>query len=135
LRGHIGLSARTHDSAADLYSRELSSGRRAMRNMVAVGLVLVLCGAAAGILAAAGTGTRADDAPTAEASVDGTKTALFAGGCFWCVESDFDKVPGVVKTVSGYTGGHVPDPSYEQVSSETTGHYESVLITYDPDQV
>ena len=60
------------------------------------------------------------------------KTAIFAGGCFWCVESDFDKLPGVVSTTSGYTGGHVPHPTYHQVSAGDTGHAESVEIVYDP---
>ena len=63
------------------------------------------------------------------------KTAIFAGGCFWCVEADFDKVPGVIDTTSGFTGGHVKDPSYEQVSNGGTGHAESVRITYDPGKV
>lgn len=58
--------------------------------------------------------------------------AVFAGGCFWCTESDFDKMPGVISTTSGYTGGHVANPSYEQVSSGTTGHVEAVLVSYDP---
>jgi peptide-methionine (S)-S-oxide reductase len=62
-------------------------------------------------------------------------TATFAGGCFWCVESDFDQIPGVVRTVSGYTGGTVPNPTYEQVSAGGTGHREAVQITYDPSQV
>ena len=61
--------------------------------------------------------------------------ATFAGGCFWCVESDFDTVPGVVKTVSGYTGGTVDDPTYEQVTAGGTGHREAVQIHYDPGQV
>jgi peptide-methionine (S)-S-oxide reductase len=63
------------------------------------------------------------------------ETATFAGGCFWCVEADFDHVPGVVETISGYTGGTVEDPSYEQVSAGGTGHREAVRITYDPGQV
>ena len=63
------------------------------------------------------------------------ETAIFAGGCFWCVEADFDKVPGVVETVSGYTGGDLDNPTYEQVSKENTGHYEAVQITYDADTV
>ena len=63
------------------------------------------------------------------------KTAVFAGGCFWCVEADFDKVPGVLETVSGYTGGTVENPTYEQVTQGDTGHYEAVEITYDPDKV
>ncbi|TFZ05058.1 peptide-methionine (S)-S-oxide reductase [Ramlibacter rhizophilus] len=64
-----------------------------------------------------------------------TARATFAGGCFWCVEADFDKVPGVLETVSGYTGGTVPNPSYEQVSGKGTGHAEVVQITYDPGKV
>lgn len=62
-------------------------------------------------------------------------TAVFAGGCFWCVESDFDKVPGVVSTTSGYTGGRLKNPTYRDVTSETSGHREAVEIAYDPKQV
>jgi peptide-methionine (S)-S-oxide reductase len=58
--------------------------------------------------------------------------AIFAGGCFWCVEADFDKVEGVLATVSGYAGGHVEDPTYEQVVAGDTGHREVVRVTYDP---
>jgi methionine-S-sulfoxide reductase len=61
--------------------------------------------------------------------------ATFAGGCFWCMEPPFDKLAGVVATTSGYTGGKVPDPSYEQVSYGGTGHLEAVEVTYDPAQV
>ena len=62
-------------------------------------------------------------------------TAIFAMGCFWCAEADFEKVDGVVDVVSGYTGGRVRNPSYEQVSAGGTGHYEAVLVTYDPSKV
>ncbi|MEW6683822.1 MAG: peptide-methionine (S)-S-oxide reductase MsrA [Nitrospirota bacterium] len=62
-------------------------------------------------------------------------TATFAGGCFWCMEPPFDKLPGVRSTVSGYTGGHVPNPTYEAVSQGTTGHVEAVQVVYDPDQI
>ncbi|MBU0995843.1 MAG: peptide-methionine (R)-S-oxide reductase MsrB [Proteobacteria bacterium] len=64
-----------------------------------------------------------------------TDTAIFAGGCFWCTESDFEKVPGVLDVISGYTGGHVVDPAYEQVSAGGTGHVEAVKVIYDPEKV
>jgi len=63
------------------------------------------------------------------------RTATFAGGCFWCVESDFEKVEGVVEVVSGYTGGHKENPSYEEVSAGGTGHAEAVQVIYDPEKV
>lgn len=63
------------------------------------------------------------------------KTAVFAGGCFWCVEADFDKVPGVVKTVSGYDGGVKPNPTYKQVSAGQTNYVESVKVSYDDQKV
>lgn len=62
-------------------------------------------------------------------------TAIFAGGCFWCMEKPFDELPGVVSTTSGYTGGTVEDPTYTQVSSGGTGHYEAMEVRYDPTQV
>ena len=65
----------------------------------------------------------------------GQAVAIFAGGCFWCVESDFDHVPGVISTTSGYTGGHVANPNYEQVSAGGTGQAESVQVIYDPSKV
>jgi len=61
--------------------------------------------------------------------------AYFAGGCFWCVEADFDKVTGVVETISGYTGGDVENPTYKQVTYTDTGHYEAVKVVYDPQTV
>lgn len=61
--------------------------------------------------------------------------AVFAAGCFWCSESNFEKVEGVISVVSGYTGGAIEHPSYEQVSGGGTGHFESVEVTYDPAKV
>ena len=64
-----------------------------------------------------------------------TETAVFAGGCFWCMEEAFEKVDGVVEAVSGYAGGEVVNPTYRQVSSGSTGHTEVVQVQYDPEQV
>jgi peptide-methionine (S)-S-oxide reductase len=71
----------------------------------------------------------------AHAAPPPTAKATFAGGCFWCTEADFDKVPGVVSTTSGYIGGKLANPTYEQVSANTTGHAEAVEIVYDPARV
>jgi len=64
-----------------------------------------------------------------------TKTAVLAGGCFWCIQPAFDKATGVIKTVVGYCGGTEPNPTYELVSSESTGYRESIEITYDPAKI
>lgn len=63
------------------------------------------------------------------------ENATFAGGCFWCMEAPFDKLPGVVSVTPGYTGGHAKNPTYEQVSSGATGHTEAVRIVYDPARI
>lgn len=68
-------------------------------------------------------------------TTDNMKTATFAGGCFWCVESDFEKVDGVLEVISGYTGGDTENPTYEQVSSGRTTHLEAVQVIYDPEKV
>src|SRR5438874_2448571 len=64
-----------------------------------------------------------------------TKTAIFAGGCFWCIQPAFDKANGVIKTVVGYSGGTEPNPTYHLVSSERTNYRESIEITYDPAKI
>ena len=74
-------------------------------------------------------------AASGSGSANGLAKATFAGGCFWCMEGPFDKIKGVVSTTSGYTGGKVDNPSYQQVSAGSTGHTEAVQIVYDPKQV
>jgi peptide-methionine (S)-S-oxide reductase len=64
-----------------------------------------------------------------------TAQAVFAGGCFWCTEADFDKIPGVLETTSGFTGGKLHNPTYQRVSAGGTGHIEAVRVTYDPARV
>ncbi|MGC6472155.1 MAG: peptide-methionine (S)-S-oxide reductase MsrA [Parvibaculales bacterium] len=70
-------------------------------------------------------------APAVEKAQAQTATAYFSGGCFWCTEHDFEKINGVTDVISGYMGGHVKDPSYKEVASGTTGHYEVVKVVYD----
>ena len=63
------------------------------------------------------------------------QTAVFAGGCFWCVEASFEKVDGVIEAVSGYTGGHKENPTYKEVCTHATGHLEAVEVTFDSNQI
>ena len=92
-------------------------------------------------LAFAGHALAAQSAPTPNVtpinSIPGAKSAIatFAGGCFWTMEHAFDDVPGVIVAISGYSGGHVANPSYEEVSTGTTGHVETVEVHYDPAKV
>lgn len=88
--------------------------------------MLALAHTAAPPAAAANAGQSASAKPA---------VAIFAAGCFWCVEADFDKVEGVLDTTSGYTGGKTENPSYEDLASESTGHVEAVRVTYDPAKV
>ncbi len=74
----------------------------------------------------------ASTAAPPEVATEALSTATFAGGCFWSMEYDFDKVPGVKSTTSGFMGGHTANPTYAQVSTGKTGHAESVQVTYDP---
>lgn len=91
------------------------------------GLAFTLAGTAALLLYPA-----ANQATSPAAAQGELALATFAGGCFWCVEANFDKVPGVVKTISGYTGGHLADPTYAQVSAGGTGHLRACKSTTTP---
>ena len=73
--------------------------------------------------------------PAVGAAGEKTARATFAGGCFWCMEPPFEKLPGVVAVIAGYTGGHVKDPTYAQVSAGGTGHAEAVEVVYDPERI
>jgi len=81
----------------------------------------------------AGAGAGAADAPDARTA--DVRTAIFAGGCFWCIEADFEKLPGVIAAESGYTAGRTVNPTYEQVSAGSTGHTEAIRVTYDAQKV
>ena len=85
-----------------------------------------------GLLLGAPLSAQSPDAQAPDEDTSRYATATFAGGCFWCMEPPFDKLKGVVSTTSGYIGGHVENPTYEQVSSGRTGHAEAVQIVYDP---
>src|SRR5690606_35104661 len=91
--------------------------------------------AAVGLAVLAVGGAIAQTASQPPRAQNELKSAVFAGGCFWCVEEAFDQVEGVVETISGYTGGILPNPSYEQVSAGSTGHAEAVRVRYDPGRV
>ena len=91
-------------------------------------ITLLIC-AALPVISSAGAGGKDEKGP-------GTlEVAIFAGGCFWCMEPPFDGLDGVVSTTSGYTGGHKDNPTYHQVSAGGTGHAESVQVVFDPERV
>jgi peptide methionine sulfoxide reductase msrA/msrB len=102
-----------------------------MRGRLSVLLMLMVLGlVAVGVGVAASTSDESSDTIPEDAA-----TATFAGGCFWCTEAAFDLTEGVYEAISGYTGGSVVDPTYEQVTSGTTGHAESVRVSYDPERI
>lgn len=87
------------------------------------------------VTAKADVPTSGPQAPFKNTRADGLEEMIIAGGCFWCTESDFEKITGVSEAVSGYTGGTLDNPGYKQVGTNSTGHYEAVKVTYDPNVV
>jgi len=98
--------------------------------------IVLLRGMVFGLVLAAGAALAQTSTPPPK-SMTGPRVAVatFAGGCFWCMEPPFDKLEGVISTISGYTGGTTQRPTYEQVSAGSTGHAEAVQVTYDPSKV
>jgi peptide-methionine (S)-S-oxide reductase len=128
------FQARTPSAAGEFKENivmfQLSAGRKiAMLGIAAIAVLAIFVPSHA----AAPLPDPKTDAPLAKTK--GTQTAVFAGGCFWGVEGVFEHVKGVSQVVAGYSGGSVDKPSYEQVSSGTTGHAESVRISYDPSRI
>lgn len=104
--------------------------------LVVTSLLVVLCTTVAGCANPTPQSNGAQTVNVSDTSaIEEAETAIFAGGCFWCMEKPYDELPGVIATTSGYTGGDVENPSYQQVSRGGTGHYEALKVTYDPQQV
>jgi peptide methionine sulfoxide reductase msrA/msrB len=125
--GYLSLESNEQKLEANIELEEVT----AMRNIFifTIAFLFILIGLQMAISSQQGEGNQMskDDSTL--------KIATFAGGCFWCTESDFEKVPGVVKVISGYTGGHKENPSYEEVSSGSTGHVEAIQVYYDPTKI
>lgn len=103
-----------------------------MKHFFGTAYIRLTCAVATLLLASSGSAGDPQPAKPPSAQV---ATAVFAGGCFWCIEADFEKLAGVMKAESGYTGGQLENPTYEQVSHGGTGHAEAVRVTYNPKQV
>lgn len=93
----------------------------------------IICGISLALISTACTNN--DQSKSSNIHTEKLETAIFAGGCFWCMESPFDKLKGVKEVISGYTGGHKENPTYEEVSAGETGHVEAVQVIYDPAQI
>jgi peptide-methionine (S)-S-oxide reductase len=102
---------------------------------LALGLFLAGCGAVVPSATSAGTNSSAASQQAAAVIPANAATAIFAGGCFWCMEKPFDQLPGVLSTTSGYTGGTLDNPTYHQVGGGGTGHVEAVKVVYDPARI
>lgn len=103
-----------------------------MRRTLTFAVLFLFALAAAALAAPAAKATKPAGKPAASKATARTETAIFAMGCFWCGETQFEQQPGVLDVVSGYAGGPEKDPTYEQVSNGETRHYESIQITFDP---
>ena len=111
---------------------------RALPGVIAIAIGLALGAAILGESPSgmANTAASGEAETMAKAQENGnTREAIFAGGCFWCIEAAFQLMPGVVDAVSGYTGGTTEHPKYEQVLTGRTGHFEAVRVTFDPEQI
>ena len=107
-----------------------------MKSLIIVTIIILTAVVAVGFLSADDKSIQKEENDMTGKEMTGKlKTATFAGGCFWCVESDFEKIDGVVEAISGYTGGQLENPTYKEVSSGGTGHTEAVQVIYDPDKV
>lgn len=115
----------------------LAAPRRSswLRVLASLPMLIVLAACAPSGAGATSPSPRTVDAPSSARTSGGTAVAVFAGGCFWCMQPPYDKLPGVISTEAGYTGGHTSQPTYRQVSAGGTGHAEAVRVTYDPRKV
>lgn len=123
-------------TALSKFSKTFASRHITQRLFTTLTVLCVLCVTVAGCTSS--TAQSSDSAAinvADETSLEGAETAIFAGGCFWCMEKPYDELPGVISTTSGYTGGTVENPTYQQVSSGGTGHFEALKVVYDPEQV
>lgn len=106
-----------------------------MTNKLVLGCAAALVAAVAVGISQPGETASSAPAASAATATGEYRTAIFAGGCFWCMEPPYDELDGVVSTTSGYTDGQTPNPSYEAVSSGSTGHTEAVQVVYDPKRI
>ena len=106
-----------------------------MKTVIFVGLAILIGGVLLGFQNTDKTKREEHAVAVKEYTENDLKRATFAGGCFWCTESDYEKIPGVIEAISGYTGGPEKSPTYKQVSSGMTGHAEAVQVIYDPERV
>ena len=106
-----------------------------LRALASLPMLIALAACAPSGAGATSPSSETAGAPSPARTLGGTAVAVFAGGCFWCMQPPYDKLPGVISTEAGYTGGHTSQPTYRQVSAGGTGHAEAVRITYDPRKV